>query len=59
MSPRGWEERVQDILDAISEIQAFVASTRFEEFQGDLKTMRAVEQVSQGNMPSSCRQLFQ
>ncbi len=43
MSPRGWEERVQDILEAISEIQAFVANTGFEEFQDDLKTMRAVE----------------
>jgi uncharacterized protein with HEPN domain len=43
MSPRGWRERVQDILDAITEIQAFVTNVRFEEFQDDLKTMRAVE----------------
>jgi uncharacterized protein with HEPN domain len=43
MSPRGWQERIQDILDAIAEIQSFVTNTRFEEFQDDLKTMRAVE----------------
>lgn len=43
MSPRGWKERIQDILDAIAEIQLFVTDTRFEEFQDDLKTIRAVE----------------
>jgi uncharacterized protein with HEPN domain len=43
MSPRNWKERIQDILDAIAEIQSFVANMRFEEFQDDMKTMRAVE----------------
>jgi uncharacterized protein with HEPN domain len=43
MSPRDWKKRVRDILDAIAEIQLFVTGTRYEEFQGDLKTMRAVE----------------
>ena len=43
MSPRRWEERVQDILDTIAEISAFVAMMEFADFQNDLKTMRAVE----------------
>jgi uncharacterized protein with HEPN domain len=42
MSPRGWEHRIQDIVDAIAEIQAFVADLDFEQFQSDAKTMRAV-----------------
>ena len=43
MSHRRWEERVQDILDAIAEIRVFVADIGFADFQNDLKTMRAVE----------------
>ena len=43
MSPRRWEERVQDILDAIFEIRVFVESMEFTDFKNDLKTMRAVE----------------
>ncbi len=43
MSPRDWKERIRDILEAIAEIQSFVADMRFEEFQNDTKTMRAVE----------------
>ena len=43
MSHRRWEERVQDILDAIAEIRVFVADIEFADFQNDLKTMRAVE----------------
>lgn len=43
MSPRGWRERIQDILDAITEIQAFTAGMDFEAFQADDKTIRAVE----------------
>ena len=43
MSPRGWKERVQDILDAISEIQSFTRSFDFEKFRSDVKTIRAVE----------------
>jgi uncharacterized protein with HEPN domain len=43
MSPRRWEERVQDILDAIAEIRTFVGVMEFTDFQNDIKTMRAVE----------------
>ena len=43
MSPRGWKERVQDILDAISEIQSFTRSLDFEKSRSDVKTIRAVE----------------
>ena len=43
MSPRSSIERMQDILDAIIEIQGFVSDTGFPEFQDDLKTLRAVE----------------
>jgi uncharacterized protein with HEPN domain len=43
MSPRRWDERVQDILDAITEIQSFVTGIDFDQFQDDLKTVRAVE----------------
>jgi uncharacterized protein with HEPN domain len=43
MWPRNWKERIRDILDAIAEIQTFVANVRFEEFQDDMKTIRAVE----------------
>ncbi len=42
-SPRGWQERIQDILDAWIEIQEFVTNIGFTEFQNDLKTLRAVE----------------
>jgi hypothetical protein len=43
MSLGRWEERVQDFLDAISEIRAFVEMMEFKDFQSDIKTMRAVE----------------
>lgn len=43
MSPRDWKERIKDILEAIAEIQSFVANMDFEVFQNDTKTMRAVE----------------
>jgi len=43
MSPRRWEERIRDILDAIAEIQTFVEDIDFTDFQNDQKTMRAVE----------------
>jgi uncharacterized protein with HEPN domain len=43
MSPRRWEERVQDIVDAIAEIRAFVGMMEFSDFQNDIKTIRAVE----------------
>ncbi len=43
MSPRRWEARIQDILEAIAEIHAFMGKMNFADFQNDLKTMRAVE----------------
>jgi hypothetical protein len=43
MSPRDWSERIQDILDAIAEIQAFTLGMNYEIFKADAKTIRAVE----------------
>ena len=43
MSPRDWAERIRDILDAITEIQAFTVGMDYETFKGDAKTNRAVE----------------
>jgi len=42
VSPRRWRERVQDILDAIAEIQSFVAGMDFDRFRVDAKTLKAV-----------------
>ena len=43
MSPRDWKERVEDILDAIAEIQAFTHGMDFDAFRADAKTIKAVE----------------
>lgn len=43
MSPRVWQERVNDILQAIQEIRQFTKGMDFEAFQNDDKTIRAVE----------------
>ncbi len=43
MSTRDWTERVQDILDAIGEINTFTAGMEFDAFQDDFRTIRAVE----------------
>ena len=43
MSPRDWEERIRDILDAISEIDVFTHGMDFDDFKADTKTMKAVE----------------
>jgi len=43
VSPRDWRERVQDILDAIAEIQAFTHGMDFDSFSADAKTLKAVE----------------
>ena len=43
MSPRGWQDRIRDILDAIAEIQKFTAGMDFETFKKDDKSIRAVE----------------
>lgn len=42
MSPRQWQNRIQDILDAIAEIQAFVDGYTYEQFRSDTKTIKAV-----------------
>ena len=43
MLPRGWQDRIRDILDAIAEIQKFTHGMDFETFKGDDKSIRAVE----------------
>ena len=42
MSPRTWQERIEDILDAIQEIQQFTGGLSFEQLQADSKTLKAV-----------------
>lgn len=37
------KERIQDILDAVSRIQAFITGLSFEDFQKDERTVQAVE----------------
>lgn len=39
MSPRTWFERIQDILDAIAEIQTFTAGMDYETFKDDTRTI--------------------
>ena len=43
MSPRGWQDRIRDILDAIAEIQKFTRGMDYETFKEDDKAIRAVE----------------
>ena len=43
MSSREWRERVQDILDAVAEIEAVTEDMDFQSFREDQKTIRAVE----------------
>lgn len=43
MSTRGWTERVEDILDAIAEVDAFIGGMELETFRSDARTLRAVE----------------
>lgn len=43
MSPRDWQDRIRDILDAIAEIQQFTNEMDFDTFREDDKTIRAVE----------------
>ena len=43
MSTRGWTERVEDILDAIAEVDSFIAGMELETFRSDAKTVRAIE----------------
>jgi uncharacterized protein with HEPN domain len=43
VSPRGWQDRIRDILDAIAEIQKFTHGMDYEAFREDDKAVRAVE----------------
>lgn len=43
MSPRDWQERIRDILDAVAEIQRFTENMNFEIFRADDRSIRAVE----------------
>jgi uncharacterized protein with HEPN domain len=43
VSPRDWQDRIHDILDAIAEIQQFTDGMDFVSFREDDKTIRAVE----------------
>jgi uncharacterized protein with HEPN domain len=43
VSPRDWRERIQDILDAIAEIQKFTLESDFNSFAKDPRSIRAVE----------------
>ena len=43
MSPRDWKERIEDILDAVGEIDAFTHGMDLDDFKADTKTMKAVE----------------
>ena len=42
MSARRWRHRIEDILDAIAEIESFVAGATREQFEKDAKTLKAV-----------------
>ena len=42
MSSRKWQQRVKDIIVAITEIQQFTQDIRFEEFQSNQLLMKAV-----------------
>ena len=41
MSPRDWRLRLEDILEAIRNTQAYVRGMAFPDFAADLKTIRA------------------
>lgn len=43
MSPRGWQDRIRDILDAIAEIRKFTSDMDYASFKADDKSIRAVE----------------
>jgi uncharacterized protein with HEPN domain len=43
VSPKNWQSRIGDILDAIAEIKEFTERMDFSSFRTDAKTVRAVE----------------
>lgn len=42
MSARSWRERIEDILDSITEIQSFTRGMDFEAFRNDPRTVKSV-----------------
>jgi uncharacterized protein with HEPN domain len=42
MSVRTWQERIEDILAAITEIETFIAGLSKDQFLADAKTLKAV-----------------
>lgn len=42
MSSRKWQRRIEDILDAIAEVQSFSADMTVEQFKIDARTLKAV-----------------
>jgi uncharacterized protein with HEPN domain len=42
VSPRLWQERIEDILNATEEIYDFLADLTFEQFRVDARTLKAV-----------------
>ena len=55
MSPRLWEHRVVDILEAIRKIQTYVEGVSFGDFQSDPKTVDAVILSLSGRRPGAFR----
>ncbi len=43
MSSRDWQERIQDILDSVAEIELFTKGVNAKSFRQDQKAVRAVE----------------
>jgi uncharacterized protein with HEPN domain len=41
-TPRTWQERIQDMLAAIAEIETFIAGLNRDQFLADAKTLKAV-----------------
>lgn len=42
MSRRRWPQRIQDILDAVVEIQGFIEGMDYDSFRADPRTLKAV-----------------
>lgn len=42
MPPREWPDRVQDILDAVADIERYVAGLTYQEFAGNREKVHAV-----------------
>lgn len=59
MSARDWQLRLEDILEAIRNTQAYVRGMTFAEFAADLKTIRAAAYeigiIGEGRQSHPCR----